>query len=64
MQGQADLLELIGTLDASGRLRAACTAGSRSEMRIPMIVMTTKSSTNVNAFARLDGYMMAFLKCQ
>jgi hypothetical protein len=29
---------------------------------MPMIVITTKSSTNVNALRRFDGYMMAFLK--
>jgi hypothetical protein len=32
--------------------RAACTAGNSSAIRIPMIVMTTRSSTNVNAFCR------------
>jgi hypothetical protein len=29
--------------------RAACTAGKSNAIKIPMIAMTTKSSTNVNA---------------
>ena len=29
--------------------REACTAGSRSAMRIPIMVMTTNNSTKVNA---------------
>ena len=28
--------------------RAACTAGNNKEIKMPMIVMTTKSSTRVN----------------
>jgi len=30
--------------------RAACTAGRSNEIKIPMIVMTTKSSTKVKPF--------------
>ena len=33
----------------------ACTAGSNSKIRMPMIVMTVKSSTKVNARGARDG---------
>ena len=44
---QSQLLEIIAALHPCAASRAACTAGSNSAIRIPMIVMTTKSSTSV-----------------
>ena len=46
--GQAELFEVVA-LQLPRRLAAACTAGSNSAIRMAMIVMTTKSSTSVNA---------------
>ena len=46
---QADLLQLIGAFGSPGRLATACTAGRSREIRMPMMAMTTSSSTRVNA---------------
>jgi hypothetical protein len=53
-QTQADLLNVVDSRRAASR--ADCTAGSRSPIMIPMIAMTTKSSTKLNAGFR---YAMA-----
>jgi hypothetical protein len=45
--GQRDLLELLVHSSRRAASRAACTAGSNSAIRMPMIVMTTRSSTRV-----------------
>ena len=45
---QSELLKVVSALPDPRRFRAACTAGSKSAVRMPMIVMTTKSSTRVN----------------
>ncbi len=44
---QAKLLEVIGALDPTSRLRAACTAGSKKAIRTAMIAITTSSSISV-----------------
>ena len=54
VQGQAQLFEVVAALHPPAASRAACTAGSKSEIKMPMIVMTVRSSTSVNA-CRRDG---------
>ena len=46
---QPELLEIVLALRLRAASRAACTDGSSSAIKMPMIVMTTRSSTNVNA---------------
>ena len=46
-QPKASCLTLLGTAAILAASRAACTAGSNSAIRMPMIVMTTRSSTSV-----------------
>ena len=48
VQRQIRLLEIILALHSWAASRAACTAGSNSAIRMPMIVMTTRSSTRVS----------------
>ena len=50
-RAQPQLLEMVLALQLPRRLRAACTAGSNSEIRIPMSAMTTSISTKVNPLA-------------
>ena len=40
------------------RLPPACTAGNKSEIKMPMIVMTVKSSTSVKARILDGGFWM------
>ena len=47
--GEAELLEVVGALDAPGRLAADCTAGSSSAISTAMMAMTTRSSISVKA---------------
>ena len=53
-EAQGKLLEVVLALGNPRRLARACTAGSSSAIKMPMIVMTTSSSTSVkpcrNAF--------------
>ena len=44
---QRNLLQMVGALRRRAASRAACTAGSNKAIKIPMIVMTTRSSTSV-----------------
>ena len=44
---QGKLLEVVAARARRAASRAACTAGSSSAIKMPMIVMTTKSSTRV-----------------
>jgi len=46
---ETKLLQVIGALHPPRRLPRRCTAGSKSEIKMPMIVMTIKSSTKVKA---------------
>ena len=46
---QRELLQIVWHCDIRAASRAACTAGSSNAIKMPMIVMTTKSSTNVKA---------------
>ena len=48
-QPRASCLRLFLHCSCRAASRAACTAGSNSAIRMPMIVITTNSSTNVNA---------------
>jgi hypothetical protein len=48
-QPRARCLRLFWHCACRAASRAACTAGSKSAIRMPMIVMTTNSSTNVSA---------------
>ena len=41
-------LRLLQHCDRRAASRAACTAGNNSAIRMPMMVMTTNSSTSVN----------------
>ena len=45
--GQAELLEVVLALQSAGRFPRRLHAGSSSPMSMPMIVMTTRSSTKV-----------------
>ena len=48
VQSQTDLFQIVAALAFGGPPRvAACTAGSNSATRMPMIVMTTSNSTRV-----------------
>ena len=44
---QASCFTLLAHCDIRAASRAACTAGSSRAIRMPMIVMTTRSSTSV-----------------
>jgi hypothetical protein len=48
MHGQANLLEIVGALGATGGLTSSLDGGGRRAMRTAMIAMTTKSSIRVN----------------
>ena len=48
---RATCLRLFWHCTRRAASRAACTAGKSSEVRMPMIAMTTRSSTRVNAHA-------------
>ena len=48
VHGQTDLPQVVGALGASGRFRAAGTAGSRIAITSEMMAITTRSSTRVN----------------
>ena len=50
---QAQLLEIVRALGAAGRFGAACTAGSKRPIKMPMMAITTSSSTKVNPFTFL-----------
>ena len=47
---QGNLLEVVLALRQPRRLARACTAGSSSAIKMPMIVTTTSSSTKVKPF--------------
>ena len=48
-RSDGQLLKIVGTLGSPARLAALCTAGKSSPIKMPMMVMTTKSSTKVKA---------------
>ena len=50
----ADLLEIVDAMSSSAASRAACTAGSRIATKIPIMAITTSSSTRVKPLERLD----------
>ena len=52
---QRNLMQIAGALVAPGRLRADCTAGTNKAMSVPMMAMTTSSSTIVNAIRLAAG---------
>ncbi len=47
MTAEDDLPQIVGALRPPRRFAAACTAGKSSAIRMPMIAITTKSSTSV-----------------
>ena len=49
MDGEAELLQVVGTLDRRAASRADWTAGSNREINTAMIAMTTRSSIRVKA---------------
>ena len=59
---QGQLFELVAALRIRAASRAACTAGSNKAMRMPMIAITTRSSTSVKPSLILaSGFRIAFL---
>ena len=48
-QCQADLFEIVRTLRSAGGVRADCTAGTKRAISTPIMAMTTRTSTRVNA---------------